>query len=94
MIQSCRDHGTVPAIFVTPEAKAFREWYTPQTNEQIRAFVEELKGRSLIVADGRDWLPDEAFSDGHHAVRSWADEYTRRVTEAVVIPAVQLVSKQ
>ena len=93
LIQSCREHGTVPAIFVTPEATAFREWYTPQTNEQIRAFVEELKSRGLIVADGRDWLPDEAFSDGHHAVRSWADEYTRRVTEAVVMPAVRKQGK-
>ncbi|MSR52951.1 MAG: hypothetical protein EXS09_06625 [Gemmataceae bacterium] len=89
LLQSCREHGTVPSAFVTPEGAAFREWYTPRTNEQIRGFVEELKSRGIIVEDGRAWLPDEAFSDGHHAVRTWADEYTRRVTEAVVIPAVR-----
>lgn len=88
LLQSCREHGTVAASFVTPEASAIREWYSPQTNEKIRVFLEEFRSQGLVVADGRDWLPDEAFSDGHHAVRSWADGYTRRVTEAVVRPAL------
>lgn len=92
LITSAQNHGTVPAIFVTPEASVIRDWYTRATNSQVRAFVTELQAKGLIVADGREWLPDEAFSDGHHAVRSWADAYTRKVTEAVVLPAIARAS--
>lgn len=89
LVRSCREHGTVPAAFVTPEASPVRAWYPAEVNRELREFVDELRAAGAVVADGRDWLPDEAYSDGHHVVRLWADEYTRQVTRAVVVPAVR-----
>lgn len=89
LVKSCLEHGTVPAVFVSPEASAIRAWYPPDLDARLKAFLAELEGMGAIVADGREWLPDEAFHDGHHAVRSWADEYTRQVTRHVVLPAVE-----
>jgi hypothetical protein len=91
LVASCREHGTVPAAFVTPESSPLRSWYPVDVDRGVRAFVEELRAGGVVAADGRDWLPDEAYSDGHHVVRSWADEYTRRVTRAVVLPAVSKI---
>lgn len=88
IVRSCREHRTVPAVFVTPEGSAVRAWTPAVVEKNLQAFLKEL-GTTAVVADGRSWLPDEAFSDGHHAVRAWSGEYTRHLTKAVVIPALR-----
>jgi hypothetical protein len=88
IVRSCREHGTVPAVYVTPEGSAVRAWTPAAVEKNLQAFLKELAAKA-IVADGRSWLPDVAFSDGHHAVRAWSGEYTRQVTKAVVIPALR-----
>ncbi len=77
------------AVWVTPEGSPIRAWYPERVNEELAAFLNELRAAGAVVQDGRAWLPDEAFADGHHAVQPWADEYTRMVTREVVLPAVR-----
>jgi hypothetical protein len=89
LIESCRAHGTVPAAFVTPEATPIRAWYRLDVEARLQKYLSDLRDHNVIVADGRTWLPDVAFSDGHHVLRPWADEYTRRVVNSVVVPAVK-----
>ena len=89
LIRSATEGGTAVAIWVTPEAGPIRAWYPARVNRDLAAFLIELRTSGAIVEDGRAWLPDEAFSDGHHAVRTWADEYTRKVTREVVVPAIK-----
>jgi hypothetical protein len=57
--------------------------------DALAKFLDELRAAGAIAEDGRAWLPDDAFSDGHHAVRAWSDRYTRKVTSEVVLPAVR-----
>lgn len=89
IVRSAREHGTTVAVWVTPEAAPIRAWYPPNVNAGLAAYLDELRTGGVVAEDGRGWLPDEAFSDGHHAVRTWADEYTRAVTRGVVVPAVR-----
>ncbi|HEX3150581.1 MAG TPA: hypothetical protein VHR66_21065 [Gemmataceae bacterium] len=89
LIRSAHEHDTTVAVWVTPEASPIRAWYPPHVDIELAAFLNELRSTGAIVADGRTWLPDEAFSDGHHPVRAWSDEYSRKVTRAVVVPAVR-----
>jgi hypothetical protein len=89
LIRSAHEHGTSVAVWVTPEAAPIRAWYPPQVNVALTLFLDELRSTGAIVADGRAWLPDEAFSDGHHPVRTWSDEYSRKVSREVVVPAVR-----
>jgi hypothetical protein len=94
LIQSIEDHGTIPVAFVTPEASVIRGWYPPEVNARIAAFLKELQEqRGVAVVDLRAALPDEAFHDGHHAVLWGADEYSREVTKAVVLAAIEKARK-
>jgi hypothetical protein len=58
-------------------------------NRDLEKFLDELRDDGVVAEDGRAWLPDDAFSDGHHAVRAWSDRYTREVTSRVVLQAVR-----
>ena len=89
LVRECREHGTAAAVWVTPESSAVRAWYSPESDRALRTLVAELQAGGAVAVDGREWLPDEAFSDGHHAVRSWADAYTRQVVEKALLPALR-----
>jgi hypothetical protein len=89
LVRSARAGGSSVAVWVTPEGSPIRAWYPDRVNLELAAFLDELRAAGAVAADGRAWLPDEAFSDGHHAVRTWADEYTRTVTRQVVLPAIR-----
>lgn len=89
LVRSATAGGSSVAVWVTPEGSLIRQWYPERVDRELAAFLAELRETGAVAKDGRAWLPDEAFSDGHHAVRSWADEYTRTVTREVVLPAVR-----
>jgi hypothetical protein len=89
LVRSATAGGSAVAVWVTPEGSLIREWYPDRVNQELATFLDELRAGGAIAEDGRAWLPDEAFSDGHHAVRTWSDEYTRKVTREVVLPAVR-----
>lgn len=89
LIRSAHEHRTMVAVWVTPEASPIRAWYLPHVEGALAWYLNELRSTGATVADGRTWLPDEAFSDGHHPVRTWSDEYSRKVTHNVVVPAVK-----
>jgi len=89
LIRSAEASGTKVAVWVTPEGSPIRAWYPERVNRELAAFLDELRAAGAAAEDGRAWLPDEAFADGHHAIQAWADEYTRTVTREVVLPAVR-----
>jgi hypothetical protein len=89
LVRQCRASGTAVAAWVTPESSAVRAWYSPESDRALRVLLGDLQATGAVAVDGREWLPDEAFSDGHHAVRSWADEYTRQVVEKALLPALR-----
>jgi hypothetical protein len=89
LIRTATERGTRVAVWVTPEGSPIRAWYPHRVNRELTDFLTELRASGAVAEDGRAWLPDEAFADGHHAVQAWADEYTRTVTREVVLPAVR-----
>lgn len=89
MVDSCIEKGTVPAVYMTPESSLVRSWCPPNVEAELQKYLAELRAAGAVVGDGREWLPDQAFSDGHHTVQDWADEYSRRLTQELVIPAAR-----
>src|SRR5262245_30905569 len=89
LVRECRERGTIVAVWVTPESSEVRAWYSNDAEGQLQSLLADLRTSGAWVVDGRTWLPDEAFVDGHHAARSWSDEYTRRVTRNAVLPALR-----
>lgn len=85
-VDLCRQHQIAVGIFVPPEATTMRGWYPPELNVRLAAFLQELGSHGCWVADLRAALPDDAFHDGHHAVRDFAPAYTNAVVERVVLP--------
>jgi hypothetical protein len=86
LVRICRSQRIAVGVFVPPEASSMRAWYTPELNDRLAAFLGELAHAGCCVADLRSALPDEAFHDGHHAVREFAPAYTQAVLEHVVLP--------
>jgi len=89
LVRECREHGSTVVVWVTPEASEVRSWYSEESENRLQALLNELRGAGASVADGREWMPDDAFIDGHHVVRSWSDEYTRQVTLRAVMPVIR-----
>jgi hypothetical protein len=88
LVRDCRERGTIVAVWVTPEASEVRAWYSEESEARLQSLLASLRTFGACVVDGRTWLPDEAFVDGHHSARSWSDEYTRQVTRKAVLPAL------
>jgi hypothetical protein len=89
LVTYCRQEHIELVLVLTPESTAFRGWYGPQAEEQIRVFCAELtRKQGVPVVDARDWLPDEQFMDGHHVMRSGAETFTRRLETEVLRPLV------
>jgi hypothetical protein len=82
LVAWCRAERIEVAFFWTPESPAFRSWFQPEE----RAVAEEY-GRSLTRELGRpvfpapDHLSEDVFVDGHHLIRSGAEQYSRWLAE-------------
>ena len=87
LLQSAGVRGVVATM---PEATSFRGWYPPGLDARTRTFLADV-GRDCGVpaVDARDWLPDEAFADGHHVVRDWAPRFTLRLVRGAVAEQVR-----
>ena len=82
MLQSA---GVRVVVATMPESTVFRGWYPPGFEARTVEFLSAV-GREggVPTVDTREWLPDEAFADGHHVVRAWAPEFTRRLARTLV----------
>jgi hypothetical protein len=78
---------------LTPESSEFRGSYSPAAVRLVDDYCGGL-GREygVPVVDARDWLPDEAFVDSHHVVRTWARPYTERLAREAVVPELRPAS--
>jgi hypothetical protein len=87
LVRECRRDGVRVAVVVPPEGSTFRAWYSASVQAALTAFQDRLRREfGVTVLDAREWLPDEAFVDSHHVVRTWARPYTERLAREAVIP--------
>jgi hypothetical protein len=85
----CRDNGVAIEFYVPPEGTAFR-CHTPAVAESqmniVRNLAEEL---GVPLTDGRTWVDDDGFWDGHHPNKKGADQLTERFGREVILPRME-----
>jgi hypothetical protein len=85
LFDCCRRENIPVALVLPPVSQVFRDLFCPEGQAEIDNFVAYLKNRyNLDIIDATDWLVEEDFDDGHHAMLSGADKFTKRL-----IPEVQ-----
>lgn len=72
---------------IMPESPRFRQMYHPEVLQRLDSFLDNVTDRfGLGWVDARDWLPEEAFYDGHHMLRVGAEAFTSRLTQDLLLP--------
>jgi hypothetical protein len=80
LVALCRREHVPVVLVLTPEGSLFRSWYTPAARDGPRRLLAELQAvYGVPVIDGTEWLPDEDFTDGHHAAPAGAAAFTERL---------------
>jgi hypothetical protein len=82
LLDRCR-HEQVPVVLVViPESAEFQSWYSNEALTTTDHFLEELRTTyGVPVIDGRRWLAEEDFTDGHHVGESGATAFTTRLLD-------------
>jgi hypothetical protein len=90
LLGACRQDGTAAAVYLMPESSAMRSWYGPAARARLSAYLGQLvREEGVPVIDGRDWVPDEGFADGHHLGAAGARLCTERFGREVVGPLLR-----
>jgi hypothetical protein len=89
LVSFCRQKNIELVVLLTPESSEFRSWYAQETLTEVERYCAELsKEYSVPIVDARDWMPDDAFSDGQHLLPEPAVIFTRRLGKEVLEPLV------
>ncbi len=87
MLGVCRSERIPVVLYLMPEASDFRPWYSAEAQAVLREYLGTLRREyGVRVIDARDWLPDDAFADGHHLLRGGATAFTTRFLRVVEHP--------
>lgn len=90
LLDLCRQNGIPVALVLPPEGNEFRALYPPETLQALQDYVNELgRRRGLPLIDARDWLEDESFWDGHHALPEGAAVFTQRLQHEALGPLLK-----
>jgi hypothetical protein len=89
----CREHG-IPAMLVRmPEGSTFHALYPEAVSALIERLLNELATEfGCQVVDCRFWMPDEAFADGHHLLRTPAGAFSDRLAHEVLASALRAIA--
>ncbi len=83
ILATCRLTNLPAALLVSAEDSDVRGWYGPVGNAELAAFVRATADEfGVPVFDGRDWLADADFFDGHHAGPPAAAKFSDRLAAA------------
>jgi hypothetical protein len=77
----------MPVLVVPPFARAHRELYTDEINDQCYAYLGLVQRRyPFALADYRGSLPDECLVDNHHATPEGAERFTTLLVHEFLAP--------
>jgi hypothetical protein len=89
LLKLAQADGTRVVLLLTPESTTFRSWYADDADKRLTAWTETIsRSYGVPVIDGRRWLDDEEFIDGHHVTAHGAVLFTRRLEAEVLRPLV------
>lgn len=81
----CRTEGIPLKLILMPEAIGFRAMYSPVVLERLHRQLQTVcRDHGCTLIDAREWLPDSAFTDGHHVLKRGAHEFTDKLMDAVL----------
>jgi hypothetical protein len=87
LIELCRQRQIGVVLLLTPESSEFRGWYPPTALRVVGDYCRGLSREYAVpLVDARGWLPDDAFTDGHHVTGRGATEFTLRLGREVLQP--------
>lgn len=87
LLEVCRTERIAVRLVLMPEASGFRSMYSPEVLNRLHGFLDRLcREYGCTAIDAREWLPDSAFSDGHHMLRPGAETFTDHVNQEVIQP--------
>jgi hypothetical protein len=87
LLTLCREHSIPVKLVLMPESSEFRALYPPIVNERMYRFLQDLcTNHGCELIDAREWLPNSAFTDGHHMLRPGAEAFSDRLTREVIRP--------
>jgi hypothetical protein len=90
LLALCCEQEIPTRLVLMPESAGFRELYPPWTTERLYAFLNGLCGKhGSRLIDARGWVPDAAFTDGHHLLRPGAEAFSDRLTREAIVPFFQ-----
>ena len=90
LLELCRREDIGVVLLWLPEGSDFRRLYGPQITVAAEAYFHGLAGEfGAGFVNARDWLPDDAFFDGHHPLISGAADFSRRLSREVIGPLVR-----
>jgi hypothetical protein len=89
LVAFCQREGMQVALLMTPEDSRYRSWYRPGAEEDLQAYLADLRSRFLVpIVDARLWIADEGFSDPHHLNGAGTKEFMARFEREVLRPLV------
>lgn len=87
LLALCRAEGIPVHLVLMPEGEGFRRFYPPATTDRLYRFLREMCAEYGVgLTDARSWLPDAAFTDGHHLLRGGAEAFSDRLADEAVRP--------
>jgi hypothetical protein len=87
LLRLAAERGIRTCLLLCPEPSAVRGPAGMETWEANRAYLEGLSREFAVpVADTRDWVADDGFTDFSHVVTSSARPYTERFGREVLQP--------
>jgi len=90
LLALCRQQGIPVRLVLMPEAAGFRAIYPPAATERLYRLLHELCAEyGCELTDAREWLPDTAFSDGHHMLKPGAAAFSDRLLQEAIRPFFQ-----
>jgi hypothetical protein len=94
MIGLCRRRGVGVAVVLMPEGGEFRSWYPSAARRRLDLYLDRLRRELHVpVVDGRTWMADAHFSDGHHLLPPGAAAFTKRFAREAVRPLLEVTAR-
>lgn len=82
LLSLCQRERIAVALVLMPEGSDFRGWYPAPVQDQVDAYLAELKREfGTRVIDARTWTTDEDMLDGFHLIPRGAAAYTQRLVQ-------------
>ena len=90
LLALCRERGVAVRLVLMPEAAGFRDYFPAPGYARLLTLLHALEIQyDAPLVNAREWLPDDAFSDGHHTFVAGADTFTERLTRDAIDPALK-----